>query len=205
MGLFGKGFDEKAALLGFFSPQAGQMYGSRKRRDEQARKEAERQARLNALIDSAQWLSPADRAFAKENPGAFEKVWEDRMKVRQFGDKGGTLAGIDPATGMPSTAYTAPSTYEVGRDVIRFDGQGKPTKLFSGVEPVAVPEVGVFGWNNEGPVNSFGQPGQPVRVNSKAEMDALPPGTTFVAPDGSLRVKPQGGASAGPARPFPGF
>ena len=30
---------------------------------------------------------------------------------------------------------------------------------------------------------------QPVRVNSKAERDALPPGTSYVAPDGSVKVK----------------
>lgn len=33
-------------------------------------------------------------------------------------------------------------------------------------------------------------PGEPVRVNSPQELDALPSGTRFIAPDGSVRVKP---------------
>lgn len=35
-----------------------------------------------------------------------------------------------------------------------------------------------------------GQQGQPQRVNDKAAFDALPSGTRFVAPDGSVRIKP---------------
>jgi hypothetical protein len=35
-----------------------------------------------------------------------------------------------------------------------------------------------------------GQP--PARVNSPQEVEALPPGATFIAPDGSVRVKPGG-------------
>jgi hypothetical protein len=33
------------------------------------------------------------------------------------------------------------------------------------------------------------QRGQPVRINSPAERDALPPGTPYIAPDGSIRTK----------------
>lgn len=33
-------------------------------------------------------------------------------------------------------------------------------------------------------------PAAPVQIGSMAEFDALPPGTTFIAPDGSTRVKP---------------
>lgn len=44
-------------------------------------------------------------------------------------------------------------------------------------------------WNAR-PVDQGGQ--APVRVNSPQEVEALPPGATFIAPDGSVRVKPGG-------------
>ena len=32
--------------------------------------------------------------------------------------------------------------------------------------------------------------GAPVRISSKAEFDKLPKGTSFIAPDGTTRIKP---------------
>lgn len=37
---------------------------------------------------------------------------------------------------------------------------------------------------------SAGEPGQPMQVNTKAEYDKLPSGTRFIAPDGTIRIKP---------------
>lgn len=41
-----------------------------------------------------------------------------------------------------------------------------------------------------GLAQSGATPGEPVRVNSPQELDALPSGARFIAPDGSVRVKP---------------
>lgn len=44
--------------------------------------------------------------------------------------------------------------------------------------------------SNAAPAKSAAGDAAPVKVMSKAQMDALPSGTRFIAPDGSIRIKP---------------
>jgi hypothetical protein len=67
-------------------------------------------------------------------------------------------------------------------------------------EEVAVPGTkGLFDWDGDfetkRSIRGIGQPGAqggagPVQINTDEEFDALPSGTQFLAPDGTLRVKP---------------
>jgi hypothetical protein len=91
--------------------------------------------------------------------------------------QGVELYGLSPEAGGPQTNSTAGNPVQpIGQAAAPAPNVGTPT-------PAApVPQAQ--------PSQATGTPGQPVRVNSKAEVDALPSGTRFVGPDGVPRIKP---------------
>ena len=103
----------------------------------------------------------------------------------------------DPTAPMPgSLTGTGQSAWEVGpwaRHSPSFVG-GVPA-LAAGGQNTLTPSPGQAAASQQAiptaPVTpASNPPSGPVQIKSKAQYDALPPGTSYVAPDGSLRRKP---------------
>jgi len=84
------------------------------------------------------------------------------------------------------------------------DNAGLVDKFISLAEPkyMAIPEGGTLvNTRDPGAVAGFGASAQPKQITSKAEYDALAPGSSYIAPDGS--VKRKGGGSGNATGGFP--
>lgn len=84
------------------------------------------------------------------------------------------------------------------------DNAGLVDKFITLAEPkyMAIPEGGTLvNTRNPQAVAGFGASAQPKQITSKAEYDALAPGSSYIAPDGS--VKRKGGGSGNATGGFP--
>lgn len=207
MGLLNGGgkFDWGEAALGLFAdPRV--MALRRQRLDEQAKEQAEagELAKLQSMIDADPTLqTPQDKAYAKANPKAYLENYLTRFQSRQFGPGGGSIS--TPGAGGAPQFQMAPSRHEYQGSV--YDVAGGPMGAKAPVTPQhegtqwVTPNTGATAI----PVNSFtgarrdgGDPSGLPRVSTPAEAAQLPPGTKFIAPDGSIKVVPGG---AGPQTP----
>lgn len=215
-GLFGPGFGDRAAISQAYL--AGDYAGAaniraRKQQMDLAREEAEMKAQAEQARRAALKAEGfTDSQIDGMRPEDASQIIRESLIKRQFGPGGGSIYNPRAPDGQQWT--NAPSRHQIGRSVVDVDPQGNNRTVFEGIEPVAVPDGGqVYGFTNRGPV-APGQLPSPIpglqqggdglpRPSSAAERDALPPGTRYIAPDGSVKIK--GGPSRSGSGGFPGF
>jgi hypothetical protein len=213
-GLFGEGFADRAAIAsallegdGASAAKIKQAQAERKADEQKA--QMQQAAMLHAYQGfKAMGMSDDQAITLAANPAAAASFIADRNKGQQYSASGGSY--YDPVTGQ---TRMAPSRHEFQGSVFDVGGgapgqQAQVTPQHQGVQWVT-PQPGTTAFG----VNSFtGAPmggdaphgNAPIPVTSKAEYDALPPGSEYIAPDGSHRVK---GGQAGQSSPagFSGF
>lgn len=217
MGLFGKNFDEKAAALSFFSPEAGAAYNKRKdKREERERDEAQRIAWRNAA-KAKFGFTDQELDFFEANPNALAAAMADRMKIQQFGAAGGST--FDPRNQQwnmaPSRHEYQGSVFDVGPAT---PGQAAAvTPQHQGTQWVTPqPGTRAFGVNSftgerRGPPSSAPKIGDPPRPNysSPTPVGTIEDGMMFKGGDDTDPANwvpaPQGGAGSRGPRHFPGF
>lgn len=211
MGLFGKDFDEKAAILSFFSPEAGQMYSSRKKDDEAKRKAEAERAQMHAIIDSDKDLSPLDREYAKRFPEAYIKVRMERFKPLDSGAAGGSR-GLPGPNGTISNWQMAPSRHEFQGSVYDVTGGAPDARKpvipqHEGTQWVTPqPGTTAFGVNSFSGLPRTGAPA-PAAPSSGPVPGTVEDGYMYKGgdpADPASWVPVQGGASQQGARMFPG-
>lgn len=218
-----KGFDWKAAALTFFGgPQAGAMYNKNKANREAGEAEAAIKQRAFDYFKSVGMDDNAAATLAND-PSVAAHMVRDRNTIQ-------TQAGVDLVNGkdihMPSERVVDDIIVRTGsggeskalfespnakiipgedgsfytQDRIGVDAiNNRPSGMFGGRAPGAISEAGAMPGRD--PLAPLPE-GAPVPVRSEADVDALPPGASFVAPDGTIRVK-QGGPSRSGSGTFP--
>ncbi len=193
--------------------------------DSDASKEEKRV--LGLAIDNDPGLAPRDKVYAKANPEAYIKSRMSRYDQVEMGPQGGSVGGRDAQGNMQW--QQAPGRYQVDDALVQTGANGEqPKAIWESPYPKVVPgpdgsfnqvdRVGVAGLNS---LNGQGspQPGGygglpdplaprpssgPVAVRSPQEIEALPDGAEYIAPDGRRFRKQTGGAGQRGPSMFPG-
>lgn len=189
--------------------QQRQRTEAQRRAEQEAERAREAEARR---AEAAQALGISKEQLNAMRPEEISRILESRFESRQFGPEGGSVRNVGPDG--QATYDQAPWQRQVGRGIIAGGPNGAPAQpIYQGVEPVSVQPgggvAGVRGGEASWLVPPAGVDAPPLqadpssmpRPRSQAERDALPPGTRYIAPDGSVRTV--GGAGGGGAqRPF---
>ena len=144
----------QAALAGDYQGMASMR--SRQQQFEAQQAETRREAELEAQLRAQAAEALAARGYSKSDIGGLRpedvsQLIREDLITRQFTSAGGTTARRDPRTN--TTNYEqAPWREQVGRTIVQGGNGADPSIAWEGIEPVTVPEVGVFGWNSRGPV-----------------------------------------------------
>ena len=131
------------------------------------------------------------------DPAKAAEFFSTKSQDRQFGPGGGSV--VD---GFTHQATMAPSRHEYNGSVFDVGGgapdETHPTTLqhqgYQWVTPqsgtTAFPANSFTGVANTSMAPPMQTPGgQPVPVRTQAQRDALPPGKTYIGPDGKVRTK----------------
>lgn len=201
-GLFGDGFGMKAAraVAILNGNAAGAAAAEEAMANSASKKKAAADNQSNALHAYGYFKSLGmddNAAFTlATDPEKAAAFVSDRLKLQQYGSSGGS--SYDPISNQsrmaPSRHEFQGSVYDVGGGA---EGQKAPvTSQHEGTQWIT-PQPGAQAF----PVNSFTgleYPSQasptrpPVPVRSAIEMEALPEGTRFIAPDGKIKIKTGG-------------
>lgn len=191
------GFDWTGALLGAFSPDAAALYNKRKDAREKTDIEAATRQRAFEYFKSQGYDDNAAMTLAMD-PSVAANAVRDRTTIM-------TQPGYDPVKG---TDVYVPTEHEVDGTIVRTGANGKSTAVYDSPYPKVIPgpdgsfmqqpRLGIGAIN--GGASLPGGDNLP-RPQTEADVNALPDGAQFIAPDGSLRTKQGGAGQAGP-RPF---
>lgn len=226
-------FARAQALIAGDYGAAAQLTGAMsKRRKEQEDEEAqaEQLRQLHATIDADPALSPQDKAYAKANPKAYIENYLQRFKPFDSGPQGGSR-GLPGQGGRIQDWQMAPRIDSDGNEFGPGTGMAPAPIIRRGTKTMVIPEGGSIGAvdaisgqelgagevrarSGFGPPPSVPRIGQvpmppgpmgnrPVPVRTQQQLDALPPGTEFIGPDGKVRVKTGGPMPSASGR-FPG-
>lgn len=173
--------DRLALAQAYFSGDPSQVTALRARQEEQdIQRQAlalRQQAAQRAEEDSQNqvWGMKASGQFSNEQIAAMNSdqraaAMAARLAPHQFGPEGGSV-GTPGANGQMAFQQ-APWRTAFGTDLLQSDGTAPPTAIASRVEGIPVPGVGVYGWNNQGAVNS---PGAAPPPTQRPQLPSGPP------------------------------
>lgn len=197
------GFNWGNAALGFFGgPDVARMI-QQKQMVEQ--KDAKEQAMLGSVRQSllAEGMPEHVVNGFMANPDNVSAYFLEKMKTRQFGPEGGSV--MRGGSENPSW-LTAPRIDSDGNQFAPGNGVDVNRPVHEGIKYPTAPigmdikPVGAF----TGRDLTAGAPQLP-RPRTEAEVNALPPGAEFIAPDGSRKRKGGAAPAMGPAgfpRPY---
>jgi hypothetical protein len=164
------------------------------------RRQSEAQKSLNALLK--------ERSYANARPGSpqAEELDSLREAIKQHSDERKTYQSMlaeggskakDPAPDQPARSsggnMSLRSTAAESDRMSILNAELNKARAAGNVQDVAAleREIGRVGGQSQG-LSAIRQPasnGQPVKITTKAEHAALPKGTRYTAPDGSVRIK----------------
>lgn len=184
-----KGFNWGRAAMGFIGgPGVVSALRQKDALELQQQKYAEQQQQtMQNQLAAYQWAkshgySEDDARALAVHPETVAAMVQANHAPQHFDSGGGSVYQDGKFT-------IAPSERQLGRDIIRTDSDGNTNTVFSGIEPVPVQGMGVYGWNNKGPVNP-GQGGAPPRPSAG--------GTMTDEQIAEMERRARGGAASGP-------
>jgi len=178
---------------------------SQKQRTDRAEQEAKAQAAQAAVAALVRQGIPEEDAKVLVQSGAADTVLSGRYGQQADSEFVRTLkmAGIDPAS---------PEAQQLARQRATTMASPAPQMIGSpetGYRWVTPPPMTSAGWPQPGEARPPAQSGGPPTVSDEAGYNALPPGTQYRDPQGTIRTKGGGGGNAtggfrsgGPSFPF---
>lgn len=164
-----------------------------------------------AYTNSEMYLKLDDRQ-KKAVDGMMDNIGQTAFKILQLPEDQQNAALDQAIAGFKANGIDTSSFVRTGNAkndlmvALAVSGQLDKYEKFAQPNYVPVGEGGLAGFQFGQPIQQGGQPQnfgpqqQVARPADKAAYDALPPGTQYVAPDGSVRTK--GGASGNAGGPF---